>query len=305
MRLQTTTQDLHVKTTMKAVKLYRESKSAFYKDVAKEESTTELYRRYRQFGDLSQPGIVAEGGDFPVSDFDSPYYADIYPVKRGMAYEESTEALESEQGYGILAKNVPQVALAMNKGIEYSAANKILNNATSTAAAFVGMDGVALASTAHPYDGGTWSNRGISSVDVTLGTTNLEGAIEELGYQVTHKGDPFPFVGPFNLYVPRSLSGLAHRLVTAQGLPQSNHNDPNWPGRQIAKVVVMPYATGSTTHWALRSADDDEHGITLLRKRALRMRMFDLPNDVTKITWSEIYAFFHQDARGYWYSAGA
>lgn len=305
MRLQITTPDLHIKLMREAIPIYRKKKSSFYTECVKEESTTKYYERYRQFGDMTTPLIVNEGEDFTVTDFDSPYAADIYPKKRGLAFEVSTEALESEQGYGVLAGKVPLLSLSMNKGLEYAAANKILNNATSTTTDYVGMDAVALASTAHPLASGTASNRGVSSVDVALGITTLEQAIEQLGQQVSHKGDPYPMVGPFNLYVPYALSHLAKRLAGAENLPQGNDNDPNPAGRSIAKVIVMPYATGSSTHWALRSADDDEHGITLLRKRALRVRTFDKDNDMTKITVSEIYAFFHKDWRGYWYSAGA
>ena len=47
---------------------------------------------------------------------------------------------------------------------------------------------------------------------------------------MNHRGVPEPVTGPFKLFVPTALAGLANRLAKSPLLPQTSDNDQNWAG---------------------------------------------------------------------------
>lgn len=269
------------------------------------EKTTQEFIRMYQEGGFSYATVVNEAASIPVQSFDTGYNKDFYWAKRGLGYRCSFEKLETDQ-YGVSKRVAKKMAIAMNKTKESTAAN-VWNNHTSTATAYVGPDGVALVSASHPYDGGTWSNIGIgaSNTNADLAADTLEDAIAKLRDTVDQKGIPDPKMGPFNLVVPNELEGLANRLVKAMKLPQSNDNDPNWAGGQIARVVVNPWLTDADAWWLI-AADQDEHGLVQLThgSRRAQKKVYEETEEVAFFL-TEKWLFHHFDARGVWGTSGA
>lgn len=269
------------------------------------ENTTQQYIRIEKEGGMGYATVVAEAAAIPVTSFNIDDSKDYYWAKRGLGFRASFEKLETDQ-YGIVQKVARKMAIAMEKTKESTAAN-VFNNHTSTAAAYVGADGVALVSTAHPYDGGTWSNRGTgaSNTDVDLSVVTLEDAIAKLADTVDEKGIPDPKVGPFKLVVPNEQWGLAQRLAKALKLPQSNDNDPNVAGAMISEVVVNPWLTDADAWW-LVSSDQDEHGLMHLThgSRRVQKKLYEETEEYAFFV-TEKWLFHHMDARGVWGSPGA
>jgi len=123
--------------------------------------------------------------------------------------------------------------------------------------------------------------------------------------QQSHRGDPMMFMGPYRLYVPPALWGLANRIVKANGLQGTNTHDPNFAGGYVSEVVMDPYFTSSTA-WALRSVKDDEHGLVFISRRNERTKeQYDIDKDVMKYTLTRIWVKGIEDWRGFIYSPGA
>ena len=269
-------------------------------------TTTQQYERMRQEGGFTYAPVVNEAAQIVPQSFNTGYQKDYYWVKRGLGYRCSIEKLETDQ-YKIVAKAAAEkMAIAMNKTKESTAAN-IWNNMTSTGAAYVGADAVALVSASHPYDGGTWSNRGTgaSNTDVDFSYTALEDALAKLLATVDEKGIPDPKVGPFKLFVPNELVGPANRVVKAMRLPGTNDNDPNYAGGMITEVVGNPWFT-DTDAWMLQSADDAEHGMIELTHGSRRVTKKPY-EETEEFAWfmTEKWLFHHVNARGVWGTVGA
>lgn len=131
--------------------------------------------------------------------------------------------------------------------LEYSMAD-IFNNLTSTAAAYVGADGVAMASASHPYPDalmGVWSNVE-SAGDLTF--TNYTTARKNLRKRKNAKGQTMG-VNPKFLAVPIDKEKEARVAIGSELVPGSANNDKNvWANTVDIKVV--DYFT-STTMWLL------------------------------------------------------
>lgn len=266
---------------------------------------TQQYMRVREEGGFSYATVVNEAAAIPISSFTAGREKDYYWAKRGLGYRASFEKLETDQ-YGIVQEVSRKMAVAMEKTKESTAFN-IFNNHTSTDTAYVGRDAVALVSTAHPYDGGTWSNRGTgaSNTDVDLSITALEDAMAKLLDTVDEKGIPAEKVGPFKLLIPNELWALGQRLAKALKLPQSNDNDPNVAGSLISEIVTSPWLTDADAWWLIE-ADPMEHGLFQMKhgSRRVQKKLYEETEEYAFFL-TEKWLFHHLDARGVWGTAGA
>ncbi|MCH8991971.1 MAG: hypothetical protein IIA44_09525 [Acidobacteria bacterium] len=269
------------------------------------ERTSQEFLRMYQEGGFGYATQVSEATPIPTDTFATVNNKDYYWVKRGLGWKTSFEKLETDQ-YGVTKRVAKKMAKAMEMTKESTAAN-IFNNSTSTAAAYVGPDGAALISASHPFDGGTWSNRGVgaSDTDVDLSVLTLEQAVEKNMDVVNHRGIPDPVTGPFKLFVPTGLAGLANRLAKSQLLPQTSDNDQNWAGGLITEVIPNPWFTDPDA-WFLVSANQDEHGLFQLTHggRRVSKKIYEETEEVAFFL-TEKWLFHHMDARGVWGSPGA
>lgn len=286
----------------KRVKLYSEKETKLYSDIVGNVITdNQRYMEIAQIGDFSMAASVNEGSGVPYDNWRSPFSKQYTPVMRAIGFQVTEQAAYTDL-YGEVAKPAAKISLAMNKTREQVAAN-LINNMTSTATNFTGPDGKALAAIDHPLEAGTGSNR--PSTDIALSISALEQALQELMLQKSHQGDPHPQMGPFILYVPPQLAMLAKRLVASHGQPGTADNDKNVASGSIVKVHVNPYLT-SATAWALRSADNREHGLFMLRRVPLTTKMeYDIDRLVYKYVTFEEYVCGNYNWRGFWGTVGA
>lgn len=279
---------------------YNEGMTSFWKDIAPiSTSTTQSYIQFLQEGDFMMAPVVGENS--PISD-DDIFYGNlktVTPLKRGLGFSISTEAQETDQ-YGKLTNIIPKIKLAFNKTREQAAADRI-NNATSTAGTYVNPDGAALASTAHTADGANQSNL----MTAAFGPTALETMVQNMILTESHRGDPDPQMGPYDLMIHPSQNFLAERVLFSAGQQGTANNDENRIGKRIRKLISSPYFT-SSTFFALRNADKRQQPFAVLERRALKVRTEeDIDLDIMKYRLTEMYAFYERGWRGYHHSTGA
>jgi len=139
---------------------------------------------------------------------------------------------------------------------EYSMAD-VWNNLTAIGSAYLGADGVAVASAGHPYPDamiGTWSNIEAPG-DLTY--TNYNTARKNLRKRKNAKGQVMG-IGPKQLIVPIDVETAAKTVIGTELIPGSSLNDKNiWQGTVSIKVV--DYLT-STTQWTLKGDVPAEYG---------------------------------------------
>lgn len=281
------------------VNLDDNSAMSWYKDiVSRQESTTQSYVRKYQVSGFGQAPVVNEGTAIPEDQLFTGNQKDYTPVKRGLGFSISTEASESDQ-YGALRDIGGKLRDAFRRTKEQIAAN-VINNATSSS--YLGPDGICLASASHTLDSGTDSNLLTAA---TFGPLALEDMIESMVSQKGHRGDPDPRVGPFYLYIHPSLGAYARRVTESPNLANTANNDLNIFNKgRIVKVVDSPYFT-STTFFAIRSANNSEHGLFIVSRRGIRVKSEeDIDVDAMKYRATEMYVCSHDDWRGYAHNAG-
>jgi hypothetical protein len=173
----------------------------------------------------------------------------------------------------------------------------VLNNAT-TYNTQLGGDGVALCSTAHPYDFGTWANR--PSVDVDLNESSLLNAqtsipqnfVDEAGLRIQAEAE--------RLVVPQALEPIALRLLKAQLQPNAASNNPNvipLTAGGVKDYICWRYLT-STTAWFLTT---NIKGLIVMDRNPFEMDMWvDNVTDNLLVKAYERYSQGYNDPRCIW-----
>lgn len=127
---------------------------------------------------------------------------------------------------------------------EIQAAN-ILNLGTVYNSSIIG-DGVALFSTAHPYDGGTWGNtssvpKSLNESSLLQNMTNIRNFVDERGLKILGRAR--------RLIVPTQLEQVAIRLCKTELRPGTAMNDVNailfQSGGLPEGYLVMDYLTSA------------------------------------------------------------
>lgn len=293
-----------------AIAIYNKNADWMWKKMAPVISTQEAYWRALQYSDFSIAPSVGQSQPLPMEDFETPYFKDFFPVKRALTSGVSTETLMSDRAlYKIVAQTGTMLNKSVNKAFEVEA-SAFMNLATATDSASTGPDGVALASASHPYIGGTTTN--ILTSNPVLSQAALETARTALIQQLSHKGDPMMYNGPFDLFVPPALISIADRAVGAAtyGVAGVNTgtalgNDPNVMGTSRVRVVCNPWFT-NTTAWFLRCRNEEDHGLRLISRRMPTTKVWDDERTDSVITGvTGIICRAVRDWRGLVYSSGA
>lgn len=169
----------------------------------------------------------------------------------------------------------------------------VLNTAT-TYNATVGGDGVALCSTSHPYDLGTWANR--PSTDVDLNEAALENAQIAIRYFPDIAGLRILARGK-KLIVPPQLKYVATRLLETELRPGTANNDINalkWGNDFDEGFQVMDFLT-SQYAWYVKT---DKPGLLYLERRKFDTDMqVDFTTQNLLVAATERYSFSYFNPR--------
>lgn len=173
----------------------------------------------------------------------------------------------------------------------------VLNNATVYNAS-LGGDGVALCSTAHPYDLGTWANRPTTDLDLSEAsllsaqTSIPQNFVDEAGLRIMAEAK--------RLVVPQALEPVAIRLLKTELRPGTANNDinviPSTAGG-VKDYLTWRYLT-STTAWFLTT---NIEGLIMMDREPFEMDMWvDNVTDNLLVKAYERYSVGHNDPRALW-----
>lgn len=180
---------------------------------------------------------------------------------------------------------------------EIYAAN-ILNTAT-TYNSSVGGDGVALCSTAHPIDGGTFANR--PSVDVDLNESTLLNAMIAIRTNFKDQAGLKMLARARKLIVPPQLEPVAIRLTKTELRPGTADNDVNaimsTTGGLKEGYMVADYLT-SNFAWFLLT---ETRGLNYMERVKFETDMqVDFVTDNLLVKGYERYSFNYSNPRAIW-----
>jgi hypothetical protein len=283
------------------VKLYAKTKRRFYTRFTTQTALggPKGFYRVATEGDFTPASQVTQGEAIDFQDLQTPYYMDLYPVKRAIGFSAAQE-LTSSDLYGLMASRGPKMVEAIERSMEYDAAN-FLNLGSSSV---LTPDGLSFFNSAHLLQTGTASN--ILSGNPVLSITALAAAKSALFQQVSHTSQPMAYTGNMLLLVHPDNYDLAYRLCNTEGgrQPQSGaDSDKNWGGMDVIPFQ-NPYFTSSTA-WAL-VMEGAENPMKVVVRQGLRTNeQPDINHDGTLYTATKIWVKGAFDWRGIVYSAGA
>lgn len=172
----------------------------------------------------------------------------------------------------------------------------VLNTATTYNSSVLG-DGVALCSTAHPVDGGTYANR--PSTDVDLNESAIETASIQIR-QFVDQANTKIFARSRKLVVPIQLQYVAERLTKTELRVGTNNNDVNaivTAGILKEGYQVMDFLTSSYA-WFVRT---DKEGLNYMERVPFEtdMQVDPVTGNLLVIGY-ERYSFNYNDPRSVW-----
>jgi len=149
----------------------------------------------------------------------------------------SQEAIEDDQGDGIIASRLPEILFA-GRATQEILGHDILNSGFTTAVPT--PDGVALFSDSHSNLSGTAGDNLLGAVDLT--EDNLGTAVNMLQTMTNDRNIPI-FQNARTLIVHPTLQWTAEKILKSAQEPGTDYNAINPMASQGIKLVVTPYLT--------------------------------------------------------------
>lgn len=185
-----------------------------------------------------------------------------------------------------VARNMIGGVLSSFRRLEEYAMVDRWNNLASTAAGYVGADGVAVASASHPHERretGIWSNietaGALTSASFSTARKNMRKRKDEFNY--------VDMVFPRVLVVGADLEEKALILKRATKIPESTINSPWVFGNDSWDVFVYDYLT-STTQWSLwGNRPQDSWGFIIARVNPTTLIPLEGAERSTDVMWGQ------------------
>jgi len=218
-----------------------------------------------------------------------------------LGFSITEEAIEDNLYDSLSGRYTKGLARAMAYTKQVKAAS-ILNNGFNSS--YVGGDGVALFSTAHPLvNGGTNSNTPTTQAD--LNETSLESAVIQIAGWTDERGLLIA-AKPKKLIVPPSLQFVATRLLDTKLRVGTNNNDINAieNNGSIPEGYTINHFLTDVNAWFLTT--DVPNGLKHFVRTPLQNSMdgdFDTGN--VRYKARERYSFGWSDPLGVWGSSGS
>lgn len=235
----------------RVVRLYAKQQTRYY-SVFTDSATADNYNFIAGTqGNFNTAGVVAEGGQIPISDFATPFTQSYNILFRALGFEVTKVMKDRTDHYNLIRERAQLQVDAVLDAMEYDAAD-FINLATN--AAVPTPDGLSLANAAHLLAAGTFSN--IVAGNPALSVTSLGDAQNMFGAFLKHEGQPMSAAafGGKLLVVPPALEVIAKRLIQSEKYPTTNNNEKNVVGADV-ELLMNPYMAanqgGSDTAWAL------------------------------------------------------
>lgn len=281
---------------------YKEMPKA-YESYFQMETSDKAYEEIAEATGFGLAAIKAEGASIQYDTDGEGFKTRFTNVTYGLGYIVTREAIEDNQYRQLSERRSSELARSMNATKCIVHAN-VLNRGFS--GSYLGGDGVALFSNAHPTLDGNQSNL-LTAAD--LSETGLESAATEIMLMENARGIKIG-ARPKTLVIHPSEWANATRILESDlqsGAKTDTTNTNNLNALKVKgivdQVVMDPYLTDADA-WFLTT--DIPYGLLSFSRRAMEFKQdndFDTENAKAKAT--ERYAVGHADWRGIFGSSGA
>jgi len=276
---------------------YGEEHKEFYETETSERS----FEEETKLSGFSAAPVKNEGQAIQYDNAQEAWTARYNHETIALGFSITEEAIEDNLYDSLSARYTKGLARAMAYTKQVKAA-AVLNNGFSSQ--YVGGDGQALFSTAHPLvNGGTNSNTPTTAAD--LNETSLEAAVIQIAAWTDERGLLIA-AKPRKLVIPPALMFVATRLLETELRVGTNNNDINAlkNNGSIPEGYTVNHFLTDTNAWFLTT--DVPNGLKHFERVALQNSMdgdFDTGN--VRYKSRERYSFGWSDPLGIYGSAGS
>jgi len=272
-----------------------------HKEIYEIESSERSFEEETKLSGFGAAAVKPEGSAIQYDNAQEAWTARYNHETIALGFSLTQEALEDNLYDSLSARYTKALARAMSYTKQVKAA-AVLNNGFN--AAFVGGDGQALFSGAHPLvSGGTNSNQPTTAAD--LNETSLEAAVIQIAGWTDERGLLIA-AKPKKLVLPPALQFVATRLLKTEGRVGTADNDVN----AIKSNGVIPggytvnhFLTDSNA-WFLTT--DVPNGLKMFVRAPISNDMQgDFETGNVRYRSRERYSFGFSDPLGLYGSAGA
>lgn len=273
-----------------------------WKELFSVHSSTRAYEEDVQHIGLAGAVEKTEGGMIEMDAGGEGYTARYVHVTIGLGFSITEEAIADGRYGNISNRFVKSLARSLQYTKEARGA-AVINNG-HTGGAYVGGDGVALFSTAHPLDGGgTLSNKLATAAD--LAEDSLEDGCIQIEGWTDDRGIP-AMIMPKKLVIPRQSTFIAERLFASPNRVGTADNDINAMRKlnSIPGGYCVNHHLSDTNQWTILT--DCEDGLKHFKRKGVTGGMeVDFRTGNLQYKKSERYSFGWSNWRGAFSSEGA
>jgi len=272
-----------------------------HKEIYDIEASERSFEEETKLSGFSAAPVNNEGGAISYDNAQEAFTARYSHETIALGFSITEEAIEDNLYDSLSARYTKALARAMSYTKQVKAAS-VLNNGFSSS--YLGGDGVALFSTAHPLvSGGTNSNTAATPVD--LNETSLEAATIQIAAWTDERGLLIA-AKPRKLVIPPSLMFVATRLLETNLRVGTNNNDINALKNNgtIPEGYTVNHFLTDVNAWFLLT--DVPNGLKHFERTPLQNSMdgdFDTGN--VRYKSRERYSFGWSDPLGAWGSSGS
>jgi hypothetical protein len=272
-----------------------------HKEIYEVESSERSFEEETKLSGFSAAPVKPEGTAVAYDNAQEAWTARYNHETIAMGFSLTEEAIEDNLYDSLSARYTKALARGMSYTKEVKAA-AVLNNGFS--AGYVGGDGVALFSTAHPLTSGA-TNSNTPSTQADLNETSLEAAVIQIAAW-TDERNLLIAAKPKKLIVPPALMFVATRLLETELRVGTNNNDINALKNNgaVPEGYTVNHFLTDTNAWFLTT--DVPNGLKHFVRTPLQNSMdgdFDTGN--VRYKARERYSFGWSDPLGMFGSSGS
>ena len=276
----------------KAYKQMEKQYTRYFED----KSSDKAYEEFVESTTFGLPDVKNEGQSIRFDTDSEGYKTRMTNVVYGLGWMASREEIEDNQYESRAARRSRNLAYSMGQSKEIIHAAHFNNGFSGS---YLGGDGVAFFSTAHPTAAGNKANK--PSVDADLSEASLEDMRIDIRLMTNSRGLKMYFRAK-ELIVPPQLEFVATRLLKSDQQPGTANNDTN--ANKGMPFSVWDYLTDADA-WFM-SVENVPEGLITLQRRKLEMDQdndWDTENAKAKAT--ERYVSGWVDWRCCWGTQGS